>query len=149
MAPLAVGALSGLATQDGVRTWYQQIVKPGFTPPDSLFGPVWTALYFAMGCAAFLVWRAGNAGADARGVRVSLIWFVIQLFANSLWSVIFFGLQNPGLAFAEILVLLALIAVTTRSFWDHSRLAAALMVPYLLWVSFATALNFSIWRLNA
>lgn len=146
LGPLAIGFLSGITTVEGVRTWYQGIAKPSFTPPDAVFGPVWTALYLAMGLAAFLVWRSGP---DRAVVRTALVWFCVQLVANGLWSVLFFGLRNPGLALAEILLLLGLIVVTTRLFWSRSRLAGALMVPYLAWVAFATALNFSIWRLNA
>lgn len=143
--PLAVGALSGAATMEGVRTWYQGLVKPAFNPPDWIFGPVWTALYIAMGAAAYLVWRYG---AERQVVRAGLVWFVVQLIANGAWSLIFFGMQNPGLAFAEILVLLGLIIWTTRLFWSQSKIAGALMVPYIAWVGFATILNFSIWRLN-
>ncbi len=145
-APLAVGFVSGFTTIEGVRGWYQEIAKPGFTPPDAIFGPVWTALYLTMGLAAFLVWRTGI---DRPVVRTALLWFCAQLIANGLWSVIFFGLRRPGLALAEILVLLALIVLTTRLFWSQSRLAGVLMLPYLAWVGFATALNFSIWRLNS
>jgi benzodiazapine receptor len=145
LAPLAIGFVSGMSTADGVRTWYQDIAKPSFNPPDWVFGPVWTTLYVSMGVAAFLVWRSG---ADRPTGRSALAWFAAQLIANGLWSIIFFGLRNPGLAFAEILVLLAMIVVTTRLFWARSRTAGALMLPYLAWVSFASVLNLSIWRLN-
>ena len=146
LVPLAVGFLSGMSTADGVRTWYQDIAKPSFNPPDRVFGPVWTALYVSMGVAAFLVWRTGP---DRSAVRPALAWFAAQLVANGAWSLIFFGLRNPGLAFVEIVLLLGMIVVTTRLFWRRSRVAGALMLPYLAWVSFATILNFSIWRLNA
>ena len=145
IGPLAVGYLSGTLTAESVRTWYQGIAKPSFNPPDWVFGPVWTALYISMGSAAFLVWRSGT---DRRVVRLGLLWFCLQLLANGLWSLIFFGLQNPALAFVEILALLAMILLTTRLFWSQSRGAGALMLPYIAWVSFATFLNFSIWRLN-
>jgi len=143
--PLAVGFASGMATIEGVTTWYRGIAKPAFTPPDAVFGPVWTALYVAMGVAAFLVWKLGP---DRRRVRGALLLFGIQLVLNGLWSVIFFGLRSPGLALVEILPLLLLIAVTTREFWAGSRAAGLLMVPYLAWVGFATVLNAAIWRLN-
>ncbi|MDX1393462.1 MAG: TspO/MBR family protein [Gemmatimonadota bacterium] len=146
LAPLAVGFVSGTSTADGVRTWYQEIARPSFTPPDRVFGPVWTALYITMGVAAFLVWRTGPAQS---GVRLAIAWFAAQLIANGAWSLIFFGMRNPGLAFVEIVVLLGMIIVTTRLFWLRSRVAGALMLPYVAWVSFATILNFSIWRLNA
>ena len=146
LAPLAVGFVSGMSTADGVRTWYQDIAKPSFNPPDRVFGPVWTTLYISMGVAAFLVWRSGPGQSE---VRRALAWFVAQLIANGAWSLIFFGMRNPGLAFVEIVVLLGMIIVTTRLFWLRSRVAGALMLPYVAWVSFATILNFSIWRLNA
>lgn len=146
LAPLAVGFLSGMSTADSVRTWYQELAKPAFNPPDRVFGPVWTALYVSMGVAAFFVWRSGP---DQRGVRLALAWFAAQLIANGAWSLIFFGMRNPGLALVEIVVLLGMIVVTTRLFWRRSRVAGALMVPYAAWVSFATILNFSIWRLNS
>jgi benzodiazapine receptor len=134
-----------MATIEGVRTWYQEIAKPSFTPPDAVFGPVWTTLYATMGVAAFLVWKLGP---DRRRVRGALLLFCIQLVLNGLWSLIFFGLRSPGLALVEILSLLVLIAATTREFWGQSRAAGLLMVPYLAWVSFATVLNAAFWRLN-
>lgn len=145
VGPLAVGYVSGTSTADSVRTWYVGIAKPSFNPPAWLFGPVWTVLYLCMGVAAFLAW---NSDGDRRAVRVSLLWFGAQLIANGLWSPLFFGLKNPGLAFFEILILLALIVLTIRMFWRQSRTAGVLMLPYLAWVGFATVLNFSIWRLN-
>lgn len=145
-APLLVGALSGMATVEGVETWYRTIEKPPFTPPDAVFGPVWTALYLAMGVAAFLVWRSDG---DRTAVRSALWLFGVQLVANGSWSILFFGMRSPGLAFLEILVLLALIAATIVRFAGLSRAAARLMAPYLAWVLFAAVLNLSIWRLNA
>lgn len=144
--PVLVGALSGLTTADSVGTWYQEIARPSFTPPSWVFGPVWTTLYVAMGFAAFLVWRSDPG---VREVRVALWAFAIQLALNGLWSPLFFGVKNLGLAFAEILVLWAAIAVTLVLFWRRSALAGLLLVPYLAWVSFASVLNFSFWRLNA
>lgn len=146
MAPLVVGGLSGAATSGAVQTWYPSLIKPAFNPPSWIFGPVWTTLYIAMGVAAFLVWRNGP---DRDAVRVALVLFAVHLLANGAWSLLFFGAQNPGLAFAEILVLLAMILVTTRLFWAQSKAAGVLMVPYIAWVSFASLLNYSIWRLNA
>ena len=124
--------------------WYEQLVKPAWTPPGWLFGPVWTVLYGLMGVAAWLVWkRRGFAGApNALGA------FIVQLALNAAWSWLFFGLRRPGLALLDILLLWAAIAITALLFWRHRGLAAALLVPYLLWVSFAACLNFEIWRLN-
>ena len=146
VGPLAVGYLSGMSTADSVRTWYVGLAKPSFNPPSWVFGPVWTLLYLSMGGAAFLVW---NSGTDRRIVRLGLLWFGAQLIANGLWSLLFFGLRNPGIAFLEILLLLAMIVLTTRLFWSQSRAAGLLMLPYIAWVGFAAILNFSIWRLNA
>jgi tryptophan-rich sensory protein len=124
--------------------WYEGLVKPAWNPPNWIFAPVWTTLYLLMAIAAWLVWRRdGFAGAQP-----ALGLFVLQLLFNALWSYLFFGLQRPGLAFAEILLLWGAIAATAWAFRGHSRAAALLMVPYLAWVSFAALLNFAIWRLN-
>jgi len=123
---------------------YLQLQKPSWTPPGYLFGPVWSILYLSMGVAAWLVWRrAGFSGA-----RLALTLFVVQLVFNGMWSWIFFGMQRPGLAFAEILVLWSMILVTMLAFWRVSSTAGMLFLPYLAWVSFATILNYSIWQLN-
>jgi tryptophan-rich sensory protein len=143
--PLAIGGLSGFATADGVSSWYPTLVKPSFNPPAWVFGPVWTVLYITMGVAAFLVWRQGLA---TGGVRLALSVFAVQLALNGLWSILFFGMQSPGLALAEIVVLWLAIGATIVLFWRVTALAGALMVPYFLWVSFATLLNASIWWLN-
>ncbi|MFO7586717.1 MAG: TspO/MBR family protein [Gemmatimonadota bacterium] len=144
--PQAVGILSGLATARGVRGWYPGLEKPSFNPPSWVFAPVWTALYLAMGVAAWLVWRKGL---DAPGVRPALLAFLVQLALNGLWSLLFFSLRSPGLALAEITVLWAAIGVTTILFFRQSGLAGWLMAAYWAWVTFAALLNFSIWRLNA
>ena len=124
--------------------WYSQLQKPSWTPPGYLFGPVWSLLYLSMGAAAWLVWRkAGLAGAWP-----ALALFVFQLVLNGMWSWIFFGLHEPGLAFAEILVLWGMILVTMIAFWQKSAPAGMLLLPYLAWVSFAAILNFSIWQMN-
>jgi tryptophan-rich sensory protein len=143
--PLAVGAVSGAATAEGVSTWYPTLVKPPFNPPAWIFGPVWTVLYIMMGVAVFVVWQRGW-GSD--GVRAAVTAFAIQLALNALWSILFFGLRSPGLALIEIAVLWLAIAATVVLFWRVATVAGALMVPYLLWVSFATVLNASIWWLN-
>ena len=144
-APIVIGGLSGFATARGVSTWYPTLVKPSFNPPAWVFGPVWTALYFMMGVAAFIVWRQG-IGAD--GVRVALVVFVVQLALNGLWSILFFGMQSPGWALVEIVVLWLAIGVTIRLFWVVVPTAGALLLPYMAWVSFATVLNASLWWLN-
>jgi benzodiazapine receptor len=139
---LAVGALGGWITAISVKTWYPLLNKPGFTPPDWLFGPVWTVLYVLMGIAAWRVWRAG-----AR-TREALALFALQLALNLAWSVVFFGLHRIGMAVGVIVLLEAAILVTVAAFRRIDRLAAALLVPYALWVGFAAVLNIAVWRLN-
>ncbi len=124
--------------------WYTTIAKPAWTPPGYIFGPVWTLLYIMMGVAAWLVWR--QAGFSA--ARTALIVFIIQLILNGLWSLLFFGWHRPGLAFIDIIALWLMIVVTIFAFWRHSTTAGVLLIPYFVWVSFASALNFSIWHLN-
>lgn len=132
-------ALSGIVFMPG--EWYASLNKPSWNPPSWVFGPVWTTLYIAMGVSAWLVWRAGNA-------RLALSVFLIQLLLNALWTPVFFGLKQPGAAFTVIVAMWCAIAATIALFWRHSRVASALLVPYLAWVSFASALNFALWRLN-
>lgn len=146
LAPLAVGLVSGAATSDGVQTWYPGLVKPSFNPPSWVFGPVWTALYLMMGLALYLVWSRGLA---TEGVAVAVLLFTVQLLLNGLWSWLFFGWQMPGWAFLEIVFLWAAIGITTVLFFRVSMPAGLLMVPYWAWVTFASVLNFAIWRLNA
>ena len=142
-AAAALGGLfTGPATQPG--GWYEWIAKPSWTPPSWLFGPVWTLLYGAMAVAGWLVWREGGW----RAQKVPLALFFVQLALNTLWSYLFFGLRSPGLAFAEIVALWIAILATLIAFWRVSRLAGGLFVPYLAWVTFAAALNYSVWRLN-
>ncbi|HVT28933.1 MAG TPA: DUF2867 domain-containing protein [Lacipirellulaceae bacterium] len=131
-------------TSASVGDWYQTLKKPSWTPPDWLFGPVWTSLYMMMAVAAWLVWRRGGWSPS----RAPLSFFALQLGLNVGWSAIFFGFRSPGLAFTEILILCLAIAVTTVSFLGRSRLAALLFVPYLVWTTFAAFLNFAIWRMN-
>lgn len=140
----AVGIVGGLATASSVATWYAGLEKPGFNPPNWVFGPVWTTLYLLMGVAAWRVWRRRDQGPI--GAALSL--YAAQLALNLGWSLIFFGLRQPGWAFGEILLLLAALAATTLRFWRADRLAGALMGPYLAWTAFAAALNFAVWRLN-
>lgn len=136
--------LGAAVTATSVGGWYQTLAKPGWNPPDWLFGPVWTALYFLMAVAAWLVWRRGG-WTPARG---PLGLFGLQLLLNVGWSAIFFGLRSPGFAFLEIVVLWLAIAATAIGFKSKSSLAALLLVPYLAWTSFAVVLNLAIWRLN-
>ena len=141
---LGIGALGAAVTATSVGTWYDDLVKPSFTPPDAVFGPVWTTLYVMMGVAAWRVWRA----ADRDTARGPLTLFALQLALNLGWSVVFFGLQKIGAAVATIFVLDVGVIVTTLAFRTVDRAAALLMMPYLAWVAFATVLNIAIWRLN-
>lgn len=142
---LAFGApLLGVMAAGEASEYYASLARPSWAPPGWLFGPVWTALYALMAFAAWLVWRRG--GWSAR--RGPLTLYLVQLALNALWTPIFFGLRQPGLALAEILLLLLAIAATLRAFWKASRAAGALLAPYLAWVGFATALSFSLWRMN-
>jgi benzodiazapine receptor len=125
--------------------WYSALAKPTWTPPNAVFGPVWTVLYILMGVAAWLVWRrVGFSGAP-----VALGLFLVQLVLNSLWSYLFFGAHRPDLAFVDIVALWLVILATTIGFWRVTLPAGVLLLPYLCWVGFASALNLQLWRLNA
>jgi tryptophan-rich sensory protein len=128
-----------------VGAWYATIAKPAWTPPNWLFGPAWTTLYVLIGVSAWRVWRVGGFRRD----RVALALFLAQWLLNVAWSGFFFGLRSPGLALIEIACLWLLIGATMVRFARHDRIAAALLVPYAGWVSFAMALNLAIWRLNS
>lgn len=126
--------------------WYGTLQRPPGTPPDWLFAPVWTLLYASIGVAAWLVWRRVDVAAHRK--RAALRLWGWQLMGNALWSPAFFGLNNAALGLAVIVVLLAAVALTIRAFWPLQRGAAALLVPYLTWVAFATYLNIGFWWLN-
>jgi tryptophan-rich sensory protein len=138
------GVIGSIFTFSAIPTWYATLAKPSFNPPSWLFGPVWTALYLLMGIAAFLVWHKGDAAGRTRALTI----FGFQLVLNALWSILFFGLHSSSLALAGIIILWIAIAITIMTFYKISRASAYLLVPYLLWVSFAFCLNFAIWKLN-
>ncbi len=140
---LGVGGLGAIFTGSGVRDWYPQLHKPAGTPPSWVFGPVWTTLYVLMAVSAWLIWREYGWGA-----RFALVIFFAQLALNLAWSGIFFGSRQPGVAFAEIVTLWLAIAFNLVIFYWLRPIAALLLVPYLLWVTYASYLNFGIWRLN-
>ena len=142
---LLTGFLGSFATRDSITTWYAQLSRPSFTPPDWTFGVVWPVLYVMMGISAFLIW---NVGIDKRQVKVSLGCFALQLILNGLWTLIFFGLHLIGFALVEIVILWAAILMTILAFWKVSKPAALLLLPYILWVSFAVVLNASLFLLN-
>ena len=142
---LIVGAVAGVATVSNIQGWYATLNKPSFNPPNSVFGPVWTLLYILMSISAWRVWRApGPEGLRRR----ALGFWTVQLALNFAWSFLFFSLQMPGVALAEIVALLAALAVTLAVSWRVDRIAGMLLIPYLAWVAFASLLNFEIWRLN-
>ncbi|HZY55566.1 MAG TPA: TspO/MBR family protein [Reyranella sp.] len=141
---LAVGALGGWVTADSVKTWYTTINKPSFTPPNWVFGPVWTVLYVLMGVAAWRVW----CKARPDQLRVPLALFAVQLALNLAWSVVFFGAHRIGGAVVVIVGLEAAILATMVAFRRIDGLAALLLVPYALWVVFAAVLNIAAWQLN-
>jgi translocator protein len=143
-ACFATAGLGATFTSVTVNDWYQTLRKPTWTPPDAVFGPVWTALYFLMALAVWFYWRRAGWPAGKRGFGI----FALQLGLNAAWSGLFFTLRSPGLAFAEILLLWGAIVVTIAVFRRASPLAAGLLVPYLGWVSFAVFLNAALWRLN-
>ena len=140
-----VGLISTPFTIASISTWYAFLHKPPFSPPNWIFGPVWTTLYFLMGIAVYLVWIKGIKN---KLVKRALLLFVIQLFFNFLWSVLFFGLHSPILGLLDISALLISIILTIITFYKISKVASYILIPYLLWVSFATLLNASIVLLN-
>ncbi len=139
------GIIGSLFTISAIPNWYATLVKPAFNPPSSVFGPVWTTLYALMGIAAFLVWKKGFRRMD---VRKALLVFGVQLILNATWSIVFFGLQSPAWALVNIIALWFAIVSTMILFYKISKPAMWLLVPYILWVSFAMYLNYSIWMLN-
>ena len=139
-ATSAVGAVASIQA----KSFYGQLVQPEWAPPSYVFGPVWTVLYALMAIAAWLVWRSGGFHSN----RIALSLFLVQLALNALWSWLFFAWQLGALAFVDIVVLWVLIVATLVAFWRVRPLAGAFLIPYLLWVSFAAALNYSLWQLN-
>jgi benzodiazapine receptor len=138
------GFLGSLFTTPAIPTWYQTLNKPFFTPPNWIFSPVWISLFILMGISLFFVWRRS----DHPQFKPALIFFFAQLILNILWSAAFFGLRSPLLGLIDIVLLWIAILLTTQHFLKVSRMAGFLLLPYLLWVSFATLLNFFLWILN-
>jgi len=137
-------AASATAVFVSIDGWFAGLNKPSWNPPSWVFGPVWSALYLMMAIAAWLVWREGGWRKQGR----ALGWFLAQWVLNALWTPLFFGLHRPGLAFLEIMILWLVLAITLIRFLRVKRAAGWLLIPYLAWVSFASLLNFTIWRLN-
>jgi len=144
LIPLAAGFVGAFFTTPSIATWYAALQKPLFSPPNWIFGPVWTILYVLMGLSMYLVWTGGKN----KSISGAFTLFGTQLFLNVLWSIIFFGMKSPFYAFIEIVVLWIAIILTIRNFQNISKTAALLLIPYVLWVSFAAVLNYSIFVLN-
>ncbi len=141
---LGAAGAGAIATTPQIDGWYKTLDKPSWNPPNYIFGPVWTTLYVMMAIAAWLVWKQ----AGLKAARMPLTLFAVQLVLNVAWSWIFFGMHQPGWALVDIALLWLAILATTLLFFNRSKTAGALMVPYLAWVSFASLLNFAIWKLN-
>jgi benzodiazapine receptor len=139
------GVIGSLFTFSAIPTWYASLVKPPFNPPSWIFGPVWIALYALMGLSLYLIL---SYGFKKKGIKTALNLFTLQLIANVLWSIIFFGMKNIQLALIEIIILLVLVLLTILKFYKINKEAAYLLIPYFLWGSFATFLTYSIWILN-
>ena len=142
LGTLAVGASASLFTEPSISTWYAELIRPSFAPPNWVFAPVWTTLYVLMGVAAWRVWRIAGTKSPEMGV------YAAQLIFNLAWSAIFFAAHQIGLALAELCLLLVLILATTILFWRRDRIAGLLFLPYLAWSSFASVLNYAFWALN-
>jgi translocator protein len=162
------GVIGSFFTAPAIKSWYYFLNKPSFSPPNWVFAPVWTILFLLMGISLYLVWSKNFVINISEQDKEKKVWnpisaklltgswreenvvaiFVLQLVLNILWSVIFFGLKMPGVAFFEILMLWFAILYTIVNFYRISKPAAYLLIPYIIWVSFATFLNFSVWRLN-
>jgi translocator protein len=139
------GFVGSFFTVSSISSWYSTLNKPFFNPPNLIFGPVWITLYFLMGISIYLIW---NKGIKTKLSKIALSVFVIQLVLNSLWTILFFGLKSPLIAFIEIILLWIFILLTIIYSYKISKLASYLLIPYILWVSFAAILNFSIYLLN-
>ncbi|WP_103069545.1 TspO/MBR family protein [Aquimarina sediminis] len=140
-----IGFLSSIATQTSLNTWYSSLNKPSFTPPNWIYGPTWVLLYILMGIAAGIVW---SKGFYHKWVKTALYHFGFQLLLSAAWPIIFFGLQNPLIALLDIIALFILLLFTIKWFTVVNSTAAYLLIPYVIWVAFVTALNFGIWQLN-
>jgi len=139
------GGIGATFTTPAIPTWYEALDKPAFTPPNAVFFPVWVTLYLLMGIAVFLIWRKGL---KVEGVRPAFIIFWVQLVLNALWSVVFFGLKSPVAGVVVISLLWLAVLFTIIKFFQVSRVAGGLLIPYIIWLSIATYLNVMIWILN-
>jgi tryptophan-rich sensory protein len=152
VAPLMAGAIGSVFTAPSIAGWYANLVKPALNPPSWIFGPVWTTLFVLMGIALFLVWKKHSTVIQSAQMlriwKLGIILFVTQLILNTLWSILFFGLESPAWALVEIVILWFAILATIITFYKISKPTLWLLLPYILWVSFAGYLNYAIWSLN-
>ncbi len=141
LIPLLAGFIGSYFTMPAIPGWYAELVKPELNPPGWIFAPVWTTLYILMGISLFIIWQKGK-----HHLEIGI--FAVQMTLNTTWSIFFFGLQRLDIAFANIILLWIFILLTIIFFYRISRLSACLLLPYIIWVSFAAYLNYSIWMLN-
>ena len=139
------GIIGSVFTTSAIPTWFAGLKKPSFNPPSWLFGPVWITLYTMMGVSLYLVWQKRG---EIKMAWPAIVFFLVHLVVNASWSIIFFGQKNPGMAFAVIILLWLMIVVSIALFYRINKTAGLLLIPYLFWVSFASVLNYSIWKLN-
>ena len=143
--PQLAGLFGSIFTAPAIPGWYAELAKPSFSPPNWIFAPAWLTLYLLMGIAVYFIWQRTAESGRAKAA-VNLFW--LHLFFNAIWSPIFFGLKNPGLAFVNIIIILIFIIILIIKFWPIKKLSACLLIPYLAWVGFASCLNYYIWILN-
>jgi len=148
--PQLAGLFGSIFTAPAIPGWYAELAKPSFSPPNWIFAPAWLTLYLLMGIAVYFIWSsyAKASGGQGRKVKTAFWLFWLHLFFNAIWSPIFFGLKNPGLAFVNIVIILIFIIILIIKFWPIKKLSACLLIPYLAWVGFASCLNYYIWILN-
>jgi len=139
--PLLVGFIGSYFTTPAIDSWYFELNKPSFNPPNYLFAPVWTMLYILMGTSLFLIWERTRE-------KVYFVIFIAQIFLNSTWSILFFAMESPGIALLNIALLIVTVIYMIVLFYKKYKIAAYLLIPYLLWIIFAGVLNYSIWILN-
>ncbi len=141
LLPLSAGFIGSYFTTPAIDSWYAELNKPSFNPPNYLFAPVWTVLYILMGTSLFLIWEKTRE-------RIYFALFAVQLFLNSTWSILFFAMESPGIALLNIVLLIAIVIYMMVLFYKKYKIAAYLLFPYILWIIFAGILNYSIWILN-
>lgn len=141
---LGVAGAGALMTFPSLTPWYANLNKPQWNPPNTIFGPVWTTLFILMALAAWLIWYER----ERKNIGTAMVWFFVQLLLNCAWSGLFFAFHSPGAALLDVILLWSSILICIGCYWRINRMAACLMIPYLLWVTFAFFLNLTIWKLN-